>query len=46
LTVKLDGNTIKAKFFDTTKVRVEDVLPIRLNGKNVVLFDGATAKAI
>ena len=46
LTVKLGGSTIKAKFFDTTNVRVEDVLPIRLNGKNVVLFDGATAKSI
>lgn len=46
LTVKLGESVIKAKFFDAINAEVEDVLPIRLCARNVVLFNGATAKAI
>ena len=46
LTVRLGGTLIKAKIFHAVQVAVEDVLSIRLDGRNAVLFDGATAKAI
>jgi multiple sugar transport system ATP-binding protein len=46
LTVKLGENLIKTKSFDTVAVGVNDVLPIRFSGKNIILFDGATSKVI
>ncbi len=46
LTAKLGGDMIKAKIFDATHVDIGDVLSIRLHGRNAVVFDAATAKAI